>query len=179
MTLGPWGPCWLHAWWLSAWQPPGHPLAPPQRFIMYLYPYTKKYRSVLTCHRYSDLWRMNLCRGALNSLLNRNKNPTSALSLIAWHWCPTYGRKVVSYWYYIFHNLCRSPWLTRRGVLWYVCSVACLIRRSKDYVYGIWVYKALGLWKGYYRVKKSLVSYMKPRTEARNNKYMKYHSKLT
>ena len=28
-----------------------------------------------------------------------------------------------------------------------------LIRKSKDYVYGIWVYKALGIWKGYYRVK--------------------------
>ena len=55
----------------------------------------------------------------------------------------------------------------------------CLIRTSKDYVYSIWVYKALGIWKGYYRVKKSLVSYMKPWTEARNNKYMKYHSKLT
>ena len=54
-----------------------------------------------------------------------------------------------------------------------------LIRKSKDYVYGIWVYKALGIWKGYYRVKKLLVSYVKPWTEARNNKYMKYHSKLT
>ena len=54
-----------------------------------------------------------------------------------------------------------------------------IIRKSKDYVYGIWVYKALDIWKGYYRVKKSLVSYMKPWTEARNNKYMKYHSKLT
>ena len=52
------------------------------------------------------------------------------------------------------------------------------IRKSKDYVYGIWVYKALDIWKGYYRVKKSLVSYVKPWTEARN-KYMKYHSKLT
>ena len=52
-------------------------------------------------------------------------------------------------------------------------------RKSKDYVYGIWVYKALGIWKGYYRVKKPLVSYVKPWTEARNNKYMKYHSKLT
>ena len=27
------------------------------------------------------------------------------------------------------------------------------IRKSKDYVYGIWVYKVLGIWKGYYRVK--------------------------
>ena len=54
-----------------------------------------------------------------------------------------------------------------------------IIRKSKDYVYGIWVYKALDIWKGYYRVKKSLVSYVKPWTEARNNKYMKYHSKLT
>ena len=31
------------------------------------------------------------------------------------------------------------------------------IRKSKDYVSGIWVYKALDIWKGYYRVKKSLV----------------------
>ena len=54
-----------------------------------------------------------------------------------------------------------------------------LLRRSKDYVYGIWVYKALGIWKGYYRVKTSLVSYMKSWTEARNNKNVKYHSKLT
>ena len=53
-----------------------------------------------------------------------------------------------------------------------------LIRKSKDYVYGIWVYKVLGIWKGYYRVNKSLVSCMKRWTEA-NNKYMKYHSKLT
>ena len=28
------------------------------------------------------------------------------------------------------------------------------IRKSKDYVYGIWVYKALDIRKGYYRVKK-------------------------
>ena len=54
-----------------------------------------------------------------------------------------------------------------------------ILGKSKDYVYGIWEYKALGIWKGYYRVKKSLVSYMKPWTEARNNEYMKYHSKLT
>ena len=54
-----------------------------------------------------------------------------------------------------------------------------LLRKSKDYVYGIWVYKVLGIWKGYYRVKKSLVSCIKPWTEARNYKYLKYHSKLT
>ena len=36
-------------------------------------------------------------------------------------------------------------WLIRRK----------LIRKSKDYVYGIWVYKVLGIWKGYYRVKKN------------------------
>ena len=58
-------------------------------------------------------------------------------------------------------------------------SMIHCIRKSKDYVYGIWVYKALDIWKGYYRVKKSLVSYVKPWTEARNNKYMKCHSKLT
>ena len=32
------------------------------------------------------------------------------------------------------------------------CSVT-LIRKSKDYVYGIWVYKVLGIWIGYYKVK--------------------------
>ena len=70
---------------------------------------------------------------------------------------------------------------------WYLCEFYISrshfmyksVRKSKDYIYGIWVYKALDIWKGYYRVKKSLVSYVKPWTEARNNKYMKYHSKLT
>ena len=51
------------------------------------------------------------------------------------------------------------------------------IRKSKDYVYGIWLYKVLGLWEGYYWVKKWLVSCMKPWTKARNNNtYMKSHS---
>ena len=58
-------------------------------------------------------------------------------------------------------------------------SEPMLLKKSKDYVYGIWVYKVLGIWKGYYRVKKSLVSCMKLWTKARNNKYMKHHSKLT
>ena len=48
------------------------------------------------------------------------------------------------------------------------------LRKSKDYVYGIWVYKVLGIWKGYHRVKKSLVSCMKPWTEAINYEYIKY-----
>ena len=60
-----------------------------------------------------------------------------------------------------------------------LCVKATPIRKSKDYVYGILVYKVLGIWKGYYRVQESLVSYMETWTEARNNKYMKYHSKLT
>ena len=29
------------------------------------------------------------------------------------------------------------------------------IRKSKDYVYGKWVYKVLSIWKGYYRVKET------------------------
>ena len=59
-------------------------------------------------------------------------------------------------------------------------EIGSSMRKSKDYVHGIWVYKVLGIWKGYYRVKKSLVSHMKPWTEARNsNEYMKSHSKLT
>ena len=54
------------------------------------------------------------------------------------------------------------------------------IRKTKEYVYGIWVYNVLGIWKGYYRVKTSLVSFMKLWTKARNNnEYLKYHSKLT
>ena len=41
-------------------------------------------------------------------------------------------------------------------MLFYTSDIfANLIRKSKDYVYGIWVYKALGIWKGYYRVKKN------------------------
>ena len=34
-----------------------------------------------------------------------------------------------------------------------------LMRKSKDNVYGIWVYKVLGMWKGDYRVKK-ITSFM-------------------
>ena len=53
------------------------------------------------------------------------------------------------------------------------------IRKSKDYVYGIWVSKVLGIWKGHYRFKKSLVSCMKPWTEARNNnRYMKWYNHI-
>ena len=76
-----------------------------------------------------------------------------------------------------FHSF---PWLCL-GSLYHHCLIYIYmyIWKSKDYVYGIWVYKALGIWKGYYRVQKSLVSYVKPWTEAGNNKYMKYHSKLT
>ena len=33
-----------------------------------------------------------------------------------------------------------------------ICS-HIVIRKRKDYVYSIWVYKVLGMWKGYYRVK--------------------------
>ena len=69
------------------------------------------------------------------------------------------------------------PWQTYH-ILLTECRFT-LLRKSKDYVYGIWVYKVLGIWKGYYSVITSLVSCMKPWTEARNNKYMKYHSKLT
>ena len=55
-----------------------------------------------------------------------------------------------------------------------------LLRKSKDYVYGIWVYKVQGIWKGYYRVTKSLFSCMKPWTEARNdNKYMKFQTHIS
>ena len=53
-------------------------------------------------------------------------------------------------------------------------------KESKDYVYGIWVYKVLGIWKGYHRVKKITSFIMKPWTKARNdNEYMKSNSKLT
>ena len=39
-------------------------------------------------------------------------------------------------------------------------STMTAIRKSKDYVYGKWVYKVLGIWKGYYRVKKTITSFM-------------------
>ena len=32
-------------------------------------------------------------------------------------------------------------------------SIMIAIRKSKDYLYGIWLYKVLGIWNGYYRVK--------------------------
>ena len=80
----------------------------------------------------------------------------------------------------LFHSLlAQSNCLPFRLCKGNVSGLETWIRKSKDYVYGIWVYKALDIWKGYYRVKKSLVWYVKPWTEARNNKYMKYHSKLT
>ena len=43
-------------------------------------------------------------------------------------------------------------------ILSYVNKVM-MIRKSKDYVYGIWLYKVVGIWKGYYRVKK-ITSFM-------------------
>ena len=55
----------------------------------------------------------------------------------------------------------------------------CSIRKSKDYVYGIWVYKSIWYMKRLLKSKKWLVSCMKSWTEARYDKYMKYHSKLT
>ena len=70
-------------------------------------------------------------------------------------------------------------YLTSIGITIIKVIHTIVVRKSKDYVYGIWVYKVLGIWKGYYRVKKSLVSSMKPWTDARNDKHMKYHSKLT
>ena len=39
------------------------------------------------------------------------------------------------------------------GVWLYLKVFSYIIRKSKDYVYGIWVYKVLGIWKCYYRVK--------------------------
>ena len=52
------------------------------------------------------------------------------------------------------------------------------LRKSKDHVYGTWVHKSLGIWKGHHREKNPLVSCMKPWTQARNNnKNIKYHSK--
>ena len=41
---------------------------------------TKKYRSLPTCHPCSDLWKMNSCKRAPNSLLNRSKSPAYASS---------------------------------------------------------------------------------------------------
>ena len=38
--------------------------------------------------------------------------------------------------------------VTRYDMIW------CELRKNKDYVYGIWLYKVLGIWQGYYKVKK-------------------------
>ena len=35
------------------------------------------------------------------------------------------------------------------------CNV--LRRKSKDYVYGIWLYTLLVIWKGFYKVKKIII----------------------
>ena len=43
------------------------------------------------------------------------------------------------------------------------------IRKSKDYVYGIWVYNVLGIWKYYYRVKK--ITSSMPETVNRGKKW--------
>ena len=41
-------------------------------------------------------------------------------------------------------------WKTRTSLSWiFDVLINILIRKSKDYIYGIWVYKALGIWKGY------------------------------
>ena len=37
---------------------------------------------------------------------------------------------------------------------------SCPLRKCKDYVYGKWVYKVLEKWKGYYRVKKIITSFV-------------------
>ena len=83
--------------------------------------------------------------------------------------------------HHMIHNLTSTAGIAALETIFsqlaiFLIELQVIVRKSKDYVYGIWVYKALGIWKGYYRVKKSLVSYVKPWTEARNNKY---HSKLT
>ena len=39
------------------------------------------------------------------------------------------------------------------------CPSGYPVRKSKDYVYRIWVCKVLGIWKGYYRLKK-ITSFM-------------------
>ena len=98
------------------------------------------------------------------------------------HWVITRGLVVqrlqwLDAWVLVFGSVSHTA--IHFAHIWYMNWTLPVIRKSKDYVYGIWVYKALGIWKGYYRVNQSLVSYVKPWTEARNNEYMKYHSKLT
>ena len=44
-------------------------------------------------------------------------------------------------------------------VMKFVLNWLVLLRKSKGYVYSIWVYKVLGIWKFYYRVKK-ITSFM-------------------
>ena len=49
------------------------------------------------------------------------------------------------YWHCSIHT-CRVGININRVASW---RPRVLIRKSKDYVYGIWVHKALGIWKGY------------------------------
>ena len=62
------------------------------------------------------------------------------------------------------------------------CFLYCITLYNMDLYFafiGLFGKKKLGIWKRYYIVKKSQVPCMKPRTETRNNRYMKYHYKLT
>ena len=48
------------------------------------------------------------------------------------------------------------PWMCILHIRWYFIYLIFLcyfIGKSKDYDYGIWVYKVLGIWKGFHRVK--------------------------
>ena len=75
------------------------------------------------------------------------------------------------------HGISRGSSVQAHGV--YLRRLEIQIRKSKDYVYGICVYKVPGIWKGYYRVEKITGFMHETVNRARNYKYMKYHSKLT
>ena len=60
----------------------------------------------------------------------------------------------------LFHNITVSAMFTSNNSIQLTniiierdLTTNISIRKSKDYVYGIWVYKVLGIWKGYYRLK--------------------------
>ena len=56
---------------------------------------------------------------------------------------------------YLYANNCIPSHIVLS--IWTKCNndwCLSLIRKSKDYVSDIWVYKVLGIWKCYYRVKK-------------------------
>ena len=59
----------------------------------------------------------------------------------------------LSYW--IQHSKLYKWWKFHALIIFWKLLLfnSWTIRKSKDYVYGIWLYKVIGIWKGYHKVK--------------------------